>query len=99
MFNINNKSGTVVAGLVIQNGHFRSGAQYVFKVSRQGAVIAQDLAAAELKRFKDVVHEVRAYRSCSYYALFGDVPRGETMIKKYYLVVSRWQMATNVASA
>ena len=64
IFNLNNKSGTTVAGLLVQSGKLKSGASYIYSVMRNGTVTHADALAVELRRFKDTVHEVEKGLEC-----------------------------------
>ena len=60
VFNINDKSGSVVAGLNVMNGRLRmSGAHgnFIYRVTRNSEVLVEE-DGDQLKRFKSVVHEV-----------------------------------------
>ena len=61
IFPLNDKSGAVIAGLAVKTGRLRtSGAHgtFVYRVIRDGEIIQDDITAEQLKRFKNVVHEV-----------------------------------------
>jgi translation initiation factor IF-2 len=64
IFNINNKSNTTVAGLLVQSGKLKSGSSYIYSISRNGVVTHSDAVAMELRRFKDTVHEVEKGIEC-----------------------------------
>ena len=68
-FTLNSKQGDgMVAGLSVYSGALKTTkpnkAEYVFRVFRNGELLAGDLSSAELKRFKDVVHEVSQGVEC-----------------------------------
>ena len=64
IFTFNNKANTTVAGLVVQSGTLKTGSQYVFNILRNGEVKHHDAVALELRRFKDVVHQVEKGLEC-----------------------------------
>lgn len=64
IFNLNNKTGTTVAGLLVQSGKLKSGANYIYSIMRNGVIVHSDAVALELKRFKDTVHEVEKGIEC-----------------------------------
>ena len=64
IFNLNNKSNTTVAGLVVQDGSLKSGPGYIYTIKRNGEITHEDAVAMELRRFKDVVKEVEQGLEC-----------------------------------
>ena len=64
VFQMRDKAGTAVAGLIVNSGFLRTGsanADIVYKITRQTGEIVLDEAdggSAVLKRFKDTVHKV-----------------------------------------
>ena len=67
VFNINDKSGTVVAGLRVLTGKLKmktSKEDVVYKVIRKNATVNDKLTASTLRRFKDIVSEVEQGMEC-----------------------------------
>ena len=62
LFPLNDKSGAVIAGLDVKSGRLRTtGAHgtFVYRIVRGGEIIKDDVEAEQLKRFKNVVYDVR----------------------------------------
>ena len=69
LFEFSGKGGPIrVAGVHVTSGSIKSNKsgkeEYVFRIFRNGNLIADDIENAELKRFKDIVHEVESGNEC-----------------------------------
>jgi translation initiation factor IF-2 len=71
LFSIKGKqqsSAPLVAGMSVSSGAIKTSkpgkAEYIFRVYRGGNLLADNVIGGELKRFKDLVHEVAQGNEC-----------------------------------
>lgn len=64
VFGLRNKQGTTVAGLIVKEGTLRLGGTFVYRVTRKGNDVCDEVIATNLKRFKDDVNEVQQGNEC-----------------------------------
>jgi len=65
VFQLRNKLGTKVAGLIVQDGTLRDeSSRYIYRVTRDGQTVFEEVSQIELKKMKDTVHEVDKGTEC-----------------------------------
>ena len=83
MFDFSGKDGPIhIAGVNVATGSLRSNKpgklEFIYRVVRNGTLIADEIENAELKRFKDTVHEVESGNECGLsFESFRDIQVGD----------------------
>lgn len=83
MFDFSGKDGPIhIAGVNVATGSLKSNkpgkAEFIYRVFRNGALVADEIQNAELKRFKDTVHEVESGNECGLsFDSFRDIQVGD----------------------